>query len=72
MLETYEALPKNVKKESHLVIVGDGPLYRTLSEQHQENITWTGFIQGEELARIYASSDIFYFHLQQKHLAMWF
>jgi len=60
-LETYEALPNNVKKESHLVIVGDGPLYRTLSEQHQEHITWTGFIQGEELARIYASSDIFLF-----------
>lgn len=61
VLETFYSLPEHVKKETHLVIVGDGPLFKVLSEQHQTNITWTGFIEGESLAQVYASSDIFIF-----------
>lgn len=61
VLETFYALPVNVKKDTHLVIVGDGPLYSTLSEQHKTNVTWTGFIKGEALAQVYASSDLFLF-----------
>jgi len=60
-LDTFYSLPDHLKKETHLVIVGDGPLYQTLSEQHQENITWTGFLEGEALTMAYASSDLFLF-----------
>jgi glycosyltransferase involved in cell wall biosynthesis len=46
----------------HLVIVGDGP---ALQEVKQElaglPATFTGYLQGEELARVYASADIFAF-----------
>lgn len=61
VLETFYSLPERIKKETHLVIVGDGPLFRMLSEQHQSNITWTGFLEGEQLAQVYASSDLFLF-----------
>ncbi|WP_404458257.1 glycosyltransferase family 4 protein [Oceanobacillus kapialis] len=61
VLDTYYSLPDHVKEDTHLVMVGDGPLYKSLSEQHQENITWTGFLEGEQLARVYASSDVFLF-----------
>lgn len=46
----------------HLVIVGDGP---ALSEIKQEfdglPVTFTGYLQGEELASTYASADFFAF-----------
>ena len=46
----------------HLVIVGDGP---ALSEMKQDlfglPVTFTGYLQGAELARAYASADIFAF-----------
>jgi len=61
VLESFYSLPEHIKKETHLVIVGDGPLFRMLSEQHQSNITWTGFLEGEQLAKVYASSDLFIF-----------
>ncbi|WP_347551926.1 glycosyltransferase family 1 protein [Pseudalkalibacillus hwajinpoensis] len=49
--------------DAHLAIVGDGP-YRTELEKnfaHLDNITFTGFMHGEELAKAYASSDAFMF-----------
>lgn len=61
VLETFHALPKQVKKNTHLLIVGDGPLYKQLSEESHEQMTWTGFMEGEELAEVYASSDLFLF-----------
>ena len=51
------------KPDAHLAIVGDGP-YRSELEKnfgHLENVTFTGFLHGEELARAYASADAFMF-----------
>ncbi|WP_017472532.1 glycosyltransferase family 4 protein [Amphibacillus jilinensis] len=61
VLETFDHLPHKVKKDSHLVMVGDGPLFSALSKVHRDKVTWTGFIKGEALAQIYASSDLFLF-----------
>ncbi len=61
VLKTFHSLPEHIKKKTHLVVVGDGPLFRLLSEQQHPNVTWTGFIEGEQLAKIYASSDLFLF-----------
>jgi glycosyltransferase involved in cell wall biosynthesis len=60
-LDTFHALSAPVKKDSHLVIVGDGPLYKELAYQRQPNITFTGFLEGEELASLYATADVFLF-----------
>lgn len=47
---------------SYLIIVGDGP-YRSNLENKLEGypVLFTGFLVGEELSAIYASSDVFVF-----------
>lgn len=64
VIAVFEALPDNIKKESHLLVVGDGPLLKSLSENASPNITFTGFMEGEQLAKVYASSDVFFFPSQ--------
>ncbi len=46
----------------HLVIVGDGPALRELKQDLAHvPVTFTGYLQGEELASAYASADLFAF-----------
>jgi phosphatidylinositol alpha 1,6-mannosyltransferase len=54
-------LPDSVKKQVHWLIVGDGPQLAELREQAPDNVTFAGYKQGEELAQIYASADLFIF-----------
>ncbi|MBU9723467.1 MULTISPECIES: glycosyltransferase family 4 protein [Bacillaceae] len=61
VLETFFSLPEDIKKNTHLMIVGDGPLYKSLLSSKSNQITFTGFLEGKELAEVYASSDIFLF-----------
>lgn len=51
------------KQDAHLAIVGDGPYREQLEKNfsHLNNVTFTGFLHGEELAKAYASSDAFMF-----------
>ncbi|ARK31795.1 glycosyltransferase family 4 protein [Halalkalibacter krulwichiae] len=61
-IQTFTSLPQTIKQDSHLLIVGDGPLLKPLSTQIcSENITFTRFLEGEELAKVYAASDVFLF-----------
>jgi glycosyltransferase involved in cell wall biosynthesis len=46
----------------HLVMVGDGPALREIKQELDGMpVTFTGYLQGEELARAYASADLFAF-----------
>ena len=45
----------------HLVIAGGGPEEKRLRDQVGEAVTSLGWLEGEELARAYASADIFLF-----------
>jgi glycosyltransferase involved in cell wall biosynthesis/predicted metal-dependent phosphoesterase TrpH len=45
----------------HLVLAGGGPEQDRLREQLGEHATFLGWLEGEELARAYASADIFLF-----------
>jgi glycosyltransferase involved in cell wall biosynthesis len=45
----------------HLVLAGGGPEEETLRERLGERATFLGWIDGEEYARAYASTDIFLF-----------
>lgn len=56
-----KSLPDSVKKQVHWLIVGDGPQLPELREQAPDNVTFAGYKQGEELAQIYASADLFVF-----------
>lgn len=44
-----------------LVLVGDGPMAPSLKKNAPDNVTFTGYKHGRELAEIYASGDIFVF-----------
>jgi glycosyltransferase involved in cell wall biosynthesis len=59
LAKAYAALREH-RNDVSLVIVGDGPYRKTLEEVAPE-ATYLGFRSGEELARIYASSDVFVF-----------
>ncbi len=57
-----QAWSDRARKDAHLVLVGDGParadLERMLAGQ---SVTFTGYLRGEDLARAYASADLFAF-----------
>ena len=45
----------------HLVLAGGGPEGEALRERLGERATFLGWLEGEELARVYASADVFLF-----------
>lgn len=47
--------------KAHFIVVGDGPSLKDLKKNAPENITFTGFLRGQELLMTYASSDVFLF-----------
>ncbi len=47
--------------EDVFVIVGDGPYRREIEAKRPKNVHLTGYMVGEELAKAYASSDVFLF-----------
>ena len=51
-----------IRKGSHLIITGNGP-YMTEMKKEVEGmpVTFTGFLEGDDLAEAYASADIFVF-----------
>lgn len=61
LIESYKELCKLYPDEFHLVITGDGPYKEELMNDNITNVTFTGYKKGEELARIYASADVFAF-----------
>jgi glycosyltransferase involved in cell wall biosynthesis len=60
LLATAYAAIREHRDDVSLVIVGDGPYRKTLEEMVPD-ATFLGFRSGKELARIYASSDVFVF-----------
>ncbi|MFZ5968134.1 MAG: glycosyltransferase family 4 protein [Bacillota bacterium] len=61
LMNVARKLNHNFKDSVHFMMVGDGPMTRELKEQAPENMTFTGFLKGNELAEMYASSDVFLF-----------
>ncbi|MCA1055748.1 glycosyltransferase family 1 protein [Rossellomorea aquimaris] len=62
LIKTIKFLPASVKRKVRWVIVGDGPMMKDVQKELKgENVTFTGYLNGEELAEVYASSDLFVF-----------
>jgi glycosyltransferase involved in cell wall biosynthesis len=62
-LNTYIESVKRIQKKNkniRALIVGDGPAQKEVEEKLPQ-AHFTGFVTGEELARAYASSDVFMF-----------
>jgi len=57
----FRAVCEN-RRGVHLVIVGEGPDFRDMKQRTAGlPVTFTGFLDGEDLSQAYASSDIFVF-----------
>lgn len=61
LITSFKFLQKKYPQKIHLVITGDGPMDCALKQENLKDVTFTGYKKGEELAEIYASSDIFAF-----------
>ncbi len=57
LFRTFEAL-KNINPRARLVLVGDGPMLSAYQRQRPD-IIFTGFYTGHNLARHYASGDMY-------------
>ncbi|MBE0598240.1 MAG: glycosyltransferase family 1 protein [Desulfuromonadales bacterium] len=61
-LELLLAAWRQVPGENRrLLLTGDGPLRARLERLKDDRVLFTGYRQGEELARLYASADLFVF-----------
>lgn len=59
LTEAWQSFPE--RDRCRLLFIGDGPLRRRLEEQVGERGIFAGYRHGEELARLYASADLFVF-----------
>jgi glycosyltransferase involved in cell wall biosynthesis len=61
LLAVTKSIPPEISKDIQWLWVGDGPLREKLEREAPANVTFTGFLKGEELAEIYCASDLFIF-----------
>lgn len=61
LLRISQKLDPQLAKKIHWLIVGDGPQRELLEKEAPENMTFTGYLKGEQLAQIYSASDLFIF-----------
>lgn len=59
--ESMLRLNEKYKDRIALVVTGEGPMKDELEQTMPDNVIFTGYKKGEELAKIYASCDIFAF-----------
>ena len=61
LAKAMHILNQKYKNHIHLMLTGDGPMKERLVEIMPDNISFTGYQTGEDLARLYASAHIFSF-----------
>lgn len=61
LIEAFRTL-RATRRDVDLAIVGEGPDYAELRGRHAgDGVVFTGFLRGEDLARVYAAADLFVF-----------
>ncbi|KGP92600.1 glycosyl transferase [Pontibacillus chungwhensis BH030062] len=60
-LKIADSLPPSLKEQVHWLVAGDGPMDSELKAAAPKNMTFTGYVEGEHLARIYATSTLMVF-----------
>jgi glycosyltransferase involved in cell wall biosynthesis len=61
LLSIAKTLPSEINEQIHWLIIGDGPERDELQKEAPENMTFTGYLKGEQLAEYYSASDLFVF-----------
>ncbi|MBO9607635.1 MAG: glycosyltransferase family 1 protein [Paenibacillaceae bacterium] len=60
LLAVMQSIASGAMRHSvHWLVVGDGPMLPDMRAKAPANVTFTGYKSGEELARLYASADVF-------------
>ncbi|MCG8499938.1 MAG: glycosyltransferase family 1 protein [Firmicutes bacterium] len=61
LFDSFKNINQKYYDKVSLVITGDGPMLSKFKTEAPDNVIFTGYKQGRELAEIYASADIFMF-----------
>ncbi|CAH0347659.1 glycosyltransferase family 1 protein [Bacillus sp. CECT 9360] len=61
LLAVAKSLPAEINEKVQWLIIGDGPLREEIQNDAPKNMLLTGYLKGEELAKVYSSSDLFVF-----------
>ncbi len=61
LLTVAKSIPAHINEQIQWLIVGDGPMREELEQEAPENIMFTGYVKGEQLAAVYSASDLFVF-----------
>ncbi|MBD8068581.1 glycosyltransferase family 4 protein [Bacillus sp. PS06] len=61
LMKITHSLPNSIQSKVHWLIVGDGPSKEEMMKDAPANMTFAGFLNGEELANVYSGSDVFVF-----------
>ncbi|MCK8816703.1 glycosyltransferase family 1 protein [Natroniella sulfidigena] len=61
LFKSLRELNEDYQEQIELVITGDGPLNEKLKQDAPNNVTFTGYLTGKKLRKIYATADIFVF-----------
>ena len=61
LIEIIQKINQTLGDSVHWLLVGDGPLTEEMKANVTENVTFTGYLKGKELAAVYASSDLMVF-----------
>jgi glycosyltransferase involved in cell wall biosynthesis len=60
LINSFKKLPENLKKNSKLVIVGDGILRNSLKKKYKDkNIYFKGFVNQNKICNFYNNCDVF-------------
>jgi glycosyltransferase involved in cell wall biosynthesis len=61
LLDAAKLLPSYLNENIQWLIVGDGPIRNQLQASAPDNMMFTGYLEGQELAEVYSASDLFIF-----------
>ncbi|MBU8915827.1 glycosyltransferase family 1 protein [Bacillus sp. FJAT-29953] len=61
LLAVAKSIPAELNEKIQWLIIGDGPLREKLEAQAPNNVIFTGYLNGENLAQAYSASDLFVF-----------
>lgn len=61
LMKIAHSLPESIKPNVHWLIIGDGPSKSEMVKKAPTNMTFAGYLAGEQLAQAYSNSDLFIF-----------
>ncbi|WP_226670245.1 glycosyltransferase family 4 protein [Metabacillus litoralis] len=61
LMRITSELPDCIRNDVHWLIVGDGPSKDEMKKNAPNNMTFAGYLNGVDLANVYAASDLFVF-----------